>query len=164
MRTSTRKPITGSNATESNNLESGPAELLDLEDVCSDLSSLSSSPRQGFTEPASGLQRPLQSPNTSSKVESGVRRLERATLPEIPTRGLRATGDDTVCTRILLDALVRDVPNPPTNPSAILDRHHCTPRHILLWTTCLYTVCSSHLYSPGYTPSISATTPRTVSG
>lgn len=163
MITSTRKPITRSNPTLSKNLESGPAEPFDLEDVCSDLSSLSSSPRQGFREPIYGLERPSQSPNTSSNVESGAGPLERATLAEMPTRGLQATGHHTGRTRILLDTLVRDAEIPPTDPSAVLDRHHRTPSHFLLWTTCLYTMCSSHLYSPGYTPSILATTSPTVS-
>ena len=163
IRTSTRKPNTRSNATSSKSLESGPAEPFDLEDVCSDLSSVSSSPRQGFTVPIYGLERPSQSPNTSSNVESGPWPLERATPAEIPTRALQATGNRTCRTRILFDTLVRDVEIPPTTPLAILDRHHRTPNHFLLWTTCLYTACSSHLYSPGCTPSILATTSPAVS-
>ena len=146
------------------NLETGPAEPLDLDDVCSDLSSVHSTPREGFGEPAYGLGRPSRSPNTSSKVESGIWALERAALSEIPTRALQATGDDTSRPQVL-DALMRDVATPSTNPSTVslfLDRHHCTPRHILLWTTCLYIVYSSHLCSPWYTSNL-ATAPRAVS-
>ena len=130
-------------------------------DVCSDLSSLHSTPRPGFKEVAYGLGRPSRSPNTSSKVESGIWALERAGLLEIPTRGLQATGGDTSHPRVL-DALMRDVATPSTNPSTVslfLDRHHRTPRQILLWTICLYIVYSSHLW---YTP-ILATAPRAVS-
>lgn len=135
-RTSPRKTITGSNQTLSKILETGPAEPIDLDDVCSDLSSVHSTPRQQIRGASSGFGRPSRSPNTSSKRESGVRPLERAGLPDIPTRALQTTGGDTSRHQIL-DSLVRDVTIPPTNPSAFslfLDRHHRTLTHILLWT------------------------------
>jgi hypothetical protein len=165
-RTSPRKALTGSNETLSKKREPGPAAPLDLDDICSDLSTLPSTPRQQIREVLSGLGRPSQSPNASSKVESGVAPLGRATLPGIPAGALQATSDDTARPRVPLDTLVRDMAIPATNPlafSPFLDRHHRTPRHILLWTTYLYIVYSSHLYSPWYTPSISATTTRAVS-
>jgi hypothetical protein len=162
IRTSPRKPVTRSTQTLSKNLEAGPAEAIDLDDVCSDLSSVHSTPRQQSRGLVSGRGRPSRSPNTSSKRESDVRRLERAALAEIPTRVLRDTDGDATRSRVL-DTVMRDVAMRPTNRSAMpvfLDRQHRTPTDILLWTTCLYIVYSSHPYSPWYTPS---TTPRAIS-
>ena len=101
------------------NLEPGPAEPSDLDDVCSSLSSLHSTLQQGFIEVVYGLGTPSRSPNTLSKVESGFWALERAAPSEIPTRALQATGGDTSRPRVL-DTLVRDVANPFDKPLGCL--------------------------------------------
>ena len=121
--------------TLSRSLESGPAEELDLDDICSDLSSSPPTPRNDIKHIESGFSDPLQSASTSAKDESGVRPLERLNLPELPTGAFQGANDDTSGSQGFLGALVRDMAFPaPSNPtsSPSFDRQNRTRRHILL--------------------------------
>ena len=124
------------NQTLSRSLESGPAEELDLDDICSDLSSSPPTPRNDIKHSESGFSDPLQSASTSAKDESGVRPLKRLTLSELPTGAFQGANDDTSGSQVFLGALlVRDVAFPAPNGPAFspsLDRQTRTRRHILL--------------------------------
>jgi hypothetical protein len=127
----------------SQNVGSGPAENLELDDICSDLSSLPPTPRNELRQLESDSWVLSHSANTSSEVESGVAPWARATLPDVPTLALRATDEDTGRLQGLPRTLMRDVAASATHTAALpllLDRQNRTPRHILLWTTRSYYV------------------------
>jgi len=135
-RISARGSIARINQTLSNNLEPKLAEEeLDLDDICSDLSSVPPTPRKEIKEVKPGFWEPSQVANTSSRVESDVTPLERVTLPEVPTEALQATNGDIPRPRVFLGTLVRDVTISATDDPAFspfLDRQNRTRRHILL--------------------------------
>ena len=134
-RISARRAIARIHQTLSEHLEPAPAEELDLDDICSDLSSLPQTPRKETKDVNSGFSEPSQSANTSTKDESGAGFLERVSIPEVPTGALQGTDDDASRPRVFLGALVRDVAIPATNDPAFplfVDRQNRTRRHILL--------------------------------
>lgn len=117
------------------NLEQGLAEELDLDDICSDLSSSPPTPRKEIKDVKFGFSEPSQSANTSVEDEMDVRPLERIILPEVPKEALQGAQDDTSRPRAFLGALVRGVATPATNDQAVslfLDRQNRTRRHIPL--------------------------------
>lgn len=135
------RTITRNSETSGDNFESGLAGGLELDDICSDLSSLPTTPRQGIKEVEPDFWEPSRSVDTSPKVESDVGALESIMFSEAPTAALQRTDGDTSTPQELKGTLVRDVAIPATTASdfpLLLDRQNRTPRHILLWTTCLY--------------------------